>query len=225
MSGTCEDGSILGTDGQCVRLCVADWDCGANQYCSDAECKMGRRPTVTSHWPPQNDIGVPLDATISLTFSEAMVKRSTQLAFSLMNDDQVVSGTYAWKRASRVLTFTPDRSLVPRSTYRVKLTNGATSDKDVRLEQSFCFSFQNFVCENNDQCSVGRVCSSLGACICNAEPLPESLCDGIDNDCNGLVDEEFVVRLSSCGAGDNASTGYVMCADGQLVDTCISTVN
>ena len=223
--GQCPSGWVPGTDGQCVRLCVEDWVCENNHYCSDGECKLGLRPEVTSHWPPQNGTGVPVDAAISLTFSEPMDERSTQLAFSLMNDDQVVLGTYAWKRASHVLTFTPDRLLVPNSIYSVKLKNDATSDKGIRLEHSFWFSFQNFVCENNGQCNMERVCSSVGACVCNAEPRPESLCDGIDNDCNGRVDEEFVIRRSSCGEGDNASTGYVMCADGQLVDTCSSIVN
>ena len=48
------------------------------------------------------------------------------------------------------------------------------------------------------------------------------LCDGIDNDCNGTVDDGIAPVATTCGAGACASTGSRTCQGGQLVDSCVA---
>ncbi|TNF32345.1 MAG: HYR domain-containing protein [Deltaproteobacteria bacterium] len=45
-------------------------------------------------------------------------------------------------------------------------------------------------------------------------------CDGLDNDCDGETDEDFVVTDTSCGTGVCSSTGQRICQAGVIVDTC-----
>src|SRR5690606_26438840 len=79
-------------------------------------------------------------------------------------------------------------------------------------------------------CGVGA-CAASGVTSCvlgvvedscrPGEPaLLDSICDGIDEDCDGQVDEDYVPQTTSCGVGACASTGTTSCVDGSEVDSC-----
>lgn len=99
--------------------------------------------------------------------------------------------------------------------------NGIDDDCDGRIDESYQ--------SHPTQCGVG-FCQATGLSYCeqgiekdsclagNPSNLPD-LCDGVDQDCDGFVDENHVIEVTTCGFGSCASTGQLRCV-GLLDDTC-----
>ena len=49
-------------------------------------------------------------------------------------------------------------------------------------------------------------------------------CNGLDDDCDGAVDEHFQVVPSTCGTGLCSSEGAILCLDGVIIDSCVPGV-
>ncbi len=81
-----------------------------------------------------------------------------------------------------------------------------------------------------ETCGVGacgaegvRICADgviASTCVAGAPAPDDTVCDGVDNDCNGETDEGFVALRSSCGQGACLATGTISCVDGALSDDC-----
>jgi hypothetical protein len=55
--------------------------------------------------------------------------------------------------------------------------------------------------------------------MCEATQVDPS-CDGVDDDCDGSFDEDFVSTATNCGVGACAATGSTSCVSGGVVDSC-----
>lgn len=81
-------------------------------------------------------------------------------------------------------------------------------------------------------CGVGA-CAATGlttctgglvgdTCVPGVPAASDGDCDGIDDDCSGSADEDYLALPTTCGVGACASTGVTTCAGGVEADTCVS---
>jgi putative metal-binding protein len=123
----------------------------------------------------------------------------------------------------------------------------ACTANDMCNPQGMCVSGPALVCTALDQCHVAGTCQpSTGVCsnptkangaactanadscadacqagVCVAAPPPTAeVCNGVDDNCNGTVDEGTSGAATSCGVGACASTGMTTCVNGIPGDTC-----
>jgi len=102
--------------------------------------------------------------------------------------------------------------------------NGVDDDNDGATDEEYTVV--------DTTCGVGA-CASTGSRTCDAgdevdsclaEPKAEPndvTCDGVDGDCDGLTDEDWLDLPSTCGFGACASTGTRKCQDGVPLNTCV----
>jgi hypothetical protein len=73
--------------------------------------------------------------------------------------------------------------------------------------------------------AVGQTTCVAGAtgssCMPGTPAADDASCNGIDDDCDGAVDEDFVAMATSCGAGLCAGAGLTSCQGGNVVDSCL----
>jgi hypothetical protein len=79
-------------------------------------------------------------------------------------------------------------------------------------------------------CGVGacaatgtRACAGgheVDSCVMGSPAADDTSCDGIDDDCNGAVDEGYVVLPVACGVGACQAEGTTACLDGVETDSC-----
>jgi uncharacterized repeat protein (TIGR01451 family) len=78
-------------------------------------------------------------------------------------------------------------------------------------------------------CGTGA-CAATGALACVGGDVVDTCeagtftsdanCNGIDNDCDGVTDDEYVPTETACGVGACARAGTLACQQGDLVDSC-----
>lgn len=55
---------------------------------------------------------------------------------------------------------------------------------------------------------------------CTPSAPQDTTCNGIDEDCDGVPDDDFTILVTSCGIGACAAEGEASCVGGQVVNQC-----
>jgi hypothetical protein len=101
------------------------------------------RPTVTSTVPANLATAVPLNQTISSTFSEAMNPATiNSTTFTLTGSGSTpVAGLVAYAAIGNTLTFTPAANLAPNTLFTATITTGATDVAGNALASNYVWTF------------------------------------------------------------------------------------
>lgn len=91
----------------------------------------------------------------------------------------------------------------PTEDTQARCSDGRDNDKDGDVD-----------CDDQD-CIDGGFCGG-----CTPTGTPETICNGIDDDCDESIDEDWTSSPTNCGVGVCESTGSTTCVDGVEGDTC-----
>ena len=99
--------------------------------------------------------------------------------------------------------------------------DGVDDDRDGRVDEG--------VARTPISCGVGACRRDTRGCVAGAiqescEPgqprQTATTADGVDNDCDGRVDEHFSVAQTQCGVGACTAIGQISCVNGQQSSSC-----
>jgi hypothetical protein len=77
------------------------------------------------------------------------------------------------------------------------------------------------VCEGTGErgCADGQI---IDSCLAGEPSGDDANCDGLDDDCDGAMDEHFVSAPTACGIGACAQVGQTLCIGGEESDSCLA---
>ena len=101
--------------------------------------------------------------------------------------------------------------------------DGVKSNQDCNDNNPDVYPGAPELCDGIDnQCPAdpgyGQVDEGCGGCTPTG--IGEDICNGIDDDCDTLIDEDYAPTSTNCGVGVCEATGSTTCVDGVEGDTC-----
>ena len=93
-------------------------------------------PTITDRSPRPNELNVPVDAKLRITFSRPMSRNETAAAFSV---SPAIQGSVSW--SGNVMIFTPSAKLGQGTRYTITVAGAARDDSGNSLDHDYTWSF------------------------------------------------------------------------------------
>lgn len=112
----------------------------------------------------------------------------------------------------------PAKSAVDASCDGVDDDCDGSADEEFAAASTVCGT-GSCVAQGTLTCVSGK---ALDSCKANNPAINDMTCDGVDDDCDGQLDEDFQPHASSCGNGVCAANGTVTCVSGAEVDSCVA---
>src|SRR5262249_8808412 len=80
-------------------------------------------------------------------------------------------------------------------------------------------------------CGVGACTGNVGELVCSggalhdtcdpfARATPDDTCNGVDEDCDGLADDDYQPVATQCGSAPCVQSGSTACVGGEVRDSC-----
>jgi hypothetical protein len=102
--------------------------------------------------------------------------------------------------------------------------DGADNDCDGQVDESFAPT--PTTCGSGPCAATGLTTCTAGvagdSCIPGTPAPSDATCDGIDDDCNGTADDDYVPPATTCGTGGCTRAGQLLCISGAPYDTCLA---
>jgi hypothetical protein len=100
--------------------------------------------------------------------------------------------------------------------------DGIDDDCDSFVDEDYAVASTS--CGTGACASTGTTSCVSGAVVDSCEPgtpaANDATCDGVDDDCNGVPDDDFASTPTTCGTGACSATGATSCVAGSVVDSC-----
>ncbi len=162
--------------------------------------------SVVSGGEAGDQLGVATGNGITVNGSNVLIN-GVQLA-TIQDDGAVpVPNLFVQLNGVNRSTVTNARGLLRKLAYRYTGSTPATKNRTVRI----------VMCDGGGGISLGK---SVKLSLCAPTAATDTTCDGIDDDCSGAADEDYVAQPTSCGIGACAATGTTSCSGGEVSDSC-----
>ena len=214
-------------DGACVTTTTKDCDDG--DPCTVGACDAGSGDCTYTLQPKENDEvcdGVDNDCDgLTDAADDDLVLPACELQDGVcagMNKAKALCQEGAWQacEAAFYAMNSADYSAEPET-----VCDGLDNDCDGSVDEDYIPS--DTICGIGACTATGQlVCQEGGSEVDTCEPLGataevDESCDGVDRDCDGEVDEDYVPSETSCGVGACEAAGLQVCQEGGVeVDTC-----
>lgn len=209
LAGETYTSDILLTEGQNTVTATATDTAGNSHTASVTVTLDTTPPAMTSTTPVNNDVGIPVNTTITATFSEGIDATTITTATFRLNSETsgLVSGSVTYN--GNMAIFTPLDNLNPSTTYTVTIKSGVQDLAGNALTEDYIWNFKTasgleiIITEPRDGETINKAYTMIKGAIKTVTNDIGIKVNGILAEING---EDWVASNISLTSGDNTIT-------------------